>query len=659
MVMAVPQLQGICAAAFTFIAPVAGDLARRFEAPLGPYASGHRGIDYSVPAGSPVRASSDGTVTFAGPVADDGLFVTLRHEAQIETTYSFMSQVGVAEGQRVRQGEVLGLSGEGHDPVMPGLHFGAKIAGAYVDPQLLLIGDLDDVSKFIHLAAMDGQGSGDGLQGPSVFEPRSTSGSSDDDEGLWVSMGSGIAKAGRWLLGVPGAVGGFVQKAANSAWGGLRELGSWLWSGVEAGGRFIADEVRRDVELLKGFGRIVLDSMKQLWGWVKSSLFAVGRAIRDAVVSIWRVIESVTGAIWRAVKSVSSKVWRHLRSVVADLLPVRLVTSYMDQRKCEKSSRGPTIPTRAEMRAGAEPPPPPNENIVVAVAGIGSWTMGKDGAPRDGASIYQLDFETLGYPEDRIFHYSYRGLEDRGGRGPYRLHAPYTKEDTYKSIEESAALLDEQLREIHRRYPDKKIDLVAHSQGGLVAEVYVERFHRKANPLQPQIGSLLTMGTPHKGADLASLDKALRRSFGGKRALAGLTKGAAWLGMPPPSAPATRQMAENSDFMYKVNAEWNPSKVRTATIAATFDYVVTAPKSQLEGANFFVADLPPSVSSIAGAHSALPKAPNAKQIAYQFLQGRTQGCSSFRELMASEVVGPSISAIEDLSIQAYAGLLGP
>src|SRR5687767_2753541 len=92
----------ICAAAQPdFIAPVNGPIVRRFEQPLGPYAAGHRGIDFGVGAGTPVVASASGKVTFAGPVADDGLFITIDH-GLIRTSYSFLSQVDVNAGQQVR-----------------------------------------------------------------------------------------------------------------------------------------------------------------------------------------------------------------------------------------------------------------------------------------------------------------------------------------------------------------------------------------------------------------------------------------------------------------------------------------------------------------------------------------------------------------------------
>ena len=141
-----------------FIAPVDGPITERFKMLPNPYAAGsHRGIDYGVPPGTAVRASGDGAVQFAGPVAGDGLFVTIRHDGGLETTYSYLSRIDVAKGQPVRQGEVIGRSGEGHPGSgKPALHFGAKQNGRYIDPELLLT-SFDDIRDLIRMVPLAGQ----------------------------------------------------------------------------------------------------------------------------------------------------------------------------------------------------------------------------------------------------------------------------------------------------------------------------------------------------------------------------------------------------------------------------------------------------------------------------------------------------------------------
>ena len=82
------------------IPPMDGAVARHFEAPPSDYGPGHRGIDYAVPRGMPVRAAAGGVVTFAGPVAGSRA-VSVRHRGDVTTTYSVLDEIYVSEGDVV------------------------------------------------------------------------------------------------------------------------------------------------------------------------------------------------------------------------------------------------------------------------------------------------------------------------------------------------------------------------------------------------------------------------------------------------------------------------------------------------------------------------------------------------------------------------------
>lgn len=148
-----PSAGAARAAGKPFVAPVNAEVTRKFEAPSHKFGPGHRGIDYGVPSGTTVMASGVGTVKFAGQVAD-GLFITVQHVGGIETTYSFLSRIDVSKGDRVTQGQAIGLSGEGHPGGPAGLHFGAKKNGDYIDPEVLLKG-FDDITDILSLAEIN------------------------------------------------------------------------------------------------------------------------------------------------------------------------------------------------------------------------------------------------------------------------------------------------------------------------------------------------------------------------------------------------------------------------------------------------------------------------------------------------------------------------
>lgn len=137
--------------------PVQGPVIRPYQPPENPFGPGHRGIDIAAPFGSPLRASRDGIVAFAGWVGGS-LFISIDHDDGVRTTYSWLSAVGVHKGDHVATGQVIGATGHGHpDVAQPHLHFGARIGDTYIDPMLLL--EPEDVAGLIHLAPIESSGS--------------------------------------------------------------------------------------------------------------------------------------------------------------------------------------------------------------------------------------------------------------------------------------------------------------------------------------------------------------------------------------------------------------------------------------------------------------------------------------------------------------------
>jgi murein DD-endopeptidase MepM/ murein hydrolase activator NlpD len=115
-----------------------GGIVRPFEAPPGPYAAGHRGIDLAAAAGQRVAAPAAGVVQFAGVVVDRPV-VTLRVGARTLVSLEPVA-AELPVGAAVGAGEPLGtVAGGGH---CGGgcLHVGVRVDGAYVSPLLFLAG---------------------------------------------------------------------------------------------------------------------------------------------------------------------------------------------------------------------------------------------------------------------------------------------------------------------------------------------------------------------------------------------------------------------------------------------------------------------------------------------------------------------------------------
>ncbi|TDC80227.1 M23 family metallopeptidase [Micromonospora sp. KC606] len=84
----------------------------------------HAGIDFAMPAGTPVRAAFGGTVEKAGDVGDGyGVSVVVNHGTGYLTHYAHLSTAKVSVGDRVAAGQIIGLEGSTGDSTGPHLHF--------------------------------------------------------------------------------------------------------------------------------------------------------------------------------------------------------------------------------------------------------------------------------------------------------------------------------------------------------------------------------------------------------------------------------------------------------------------------------------------------------------------------------------------------------
>ncbi|MDD2674237.1 MAG: peptidoglycan DD-metalloendopeptidase family protein [Flavobacterium sp.] len=71
----------------------------------------HKGTDYAAPRGTPITVTAGGVVEQSGFTAGNGNFVKVKHNGTYSTQYLHMSKILVRRGQRVTQGQVIGLVG--------------------------------------------------------------------------------------------------------------------------------------------------------------------------------------------------------------------------------------------------------------------------------------------------------------------------------------------------------------------------------------------------------------------------------------------------------------------------------------------------------------------------------------------------------------------
>jgi lipoprotein NlpD len=116
-----------------FAWPVRGRIVARF----GPGASGEKfnGIQIAVPTGTPVTATADGVVAYAGSeISTLGGLVIIKHGDGWTSVYGHASQLLVQRGQAVKRGQKIALSGDSGFADRPEVHFELRKGRTPVDP---------------------------------------------------------------------------------------------------------------------------------------------------------------------------------------------------------------------------------------------------------------------------------------------------------------------------------------------------------------------------------------------------------------------------------------------------------------------------------------------------------------------------------------------
>jgi murein DD-endopeptidase MepM/ murein hydrolase activator NlpD len=120
-----------------FTVPIPGETGTNFGARRifnGEPRAPHAGSDLHAPAGTPVHATNRGRVVLAKNLFFTGNTVILDHGLGIYSLYAHLSRIDVKQGEIVKNGQVVGLSGATGRVTAPHLHWGMRVQDARVDP---------------------------------------------------------------------------------------------------------------------------------------------------------------------------------------------------------------------------------------------------------------------------------------------------------------------------------------------------------------------------------------------------------------------------------------------------------------------------------------------------------------------------------------------
>ena len=107
--------------------------------PIDGYNKMHKGTDFAAPMGTPIMASGNGVVTKARWCGGGGNCVKIKHNSTYETIYAHMKSFarGIKEGQRVKQGQIIGYVGSTGKSTGPHLHYEVVKGGKKINSQKL------------------------------------------------------------------------------------------------------------------------------------------------------------------------------------------------------------------------------------------------------------------------------------------------------------------------------------------------------------------------------------------------------------------------------------------------------------------------------------------------------------------------------------------
>lgn len=109
----------------------------------------HQGVDYAAPTGTPIKATGNGKVTFAGRKGGYGNAVIIKHGIKYSTLYGHMNGFasGIRSGVRVKQGQTIGYVGMSGLATGPHLHYEFRVNGTHRNPLTVSLPEAEGINN--------------------------------------------------------------------------------------------------------------------------------------------------------------------------------------------------------------------------------------------------------------------------------------------------------------------------------------------------------------------------------------------------------------------------------------------------------------------------------------------------------------------------------
>lgn len=285
----------------------------------------------------------------------------------------------------------------------------------------------------------------------------------------------------------------------------------------------------------------------------------------------------------------------------------------------------------AERLAAREPcsdGPPPRRPVAGQRRKRRALLVGGLGSTSRSASIDQLRVDDLGYDHGAVTRFSYT-----------KEGEPYDSDDTQGDLATAGEHLADDIERALGRHPGETLDLYAHSMGGVVVRLALAELERRGVDVT-RLGIVVTIGSPHEGASLASAVGAIRLTGAGRLGLE-VAEQLVGTGLDP-DAEAIAELAETSDLVDALRDTPVPDGVDVVSIAASGDFVVAAPNTHVDEARNITVDV-----TGRSAHSDVVAADETTDEIARALAGQDPGCESPAEIAKEVALGHGIAYLED------------
>lgn len=284
---------------------------------------------------------------------------------------------------------------------------------------------------------------------------------------------------------------------------------------------------------------------------------------------------------------------------------------------------------------------PASDHLAILIAGFGS-------ASSPGAGVDLVDLTAAGISADHVMRFSYNG-----GRTPTSTGAPfaaletttYTSADSQAALEAVASRLADAVAAVAAANPGAPIDVIGHSQGGVVALRGLQIAASRGT--LPAGTHLVTIASPHRGDTVATGADLLSRDPLHEVALDAAERRLDMFTDDAHDSGAAADLSLASPFMDDYRSAGVPDGVFAVSIGGRWDPVVPARDTHLDGAANLIVDF-----GGLGAHGKLPRAPAVTTQVELAVRGAFPTCEGLVDALTDHAATDLVATTEDLAALA-------